>query len=102
MSSSKSSLSYLISRPEGGNVAVVAVGGAAESLDARPGALTLQVPATHTACMTMKLRIHCATTLRSKSNVDQLMRLKITSYSNEKTKYFDARTNSYSHILKRK
>lgn len=43
VSSSKSSLSYLVSRPEGGNVAVVAVGGAPEALDARPGALTLQV-----------------------------------------------------------
>ena len=43
VSSSKSSLSYLVSRPEGGNVAVIAVGGAPEALDARPGALTLQV-----------------------------------------------------------
>ncbi|XP_045920579.1 2-acylglycerol O-acyltransferase 1 isoform X3 [Micropterus dolomieu] len=43
VSSSKASLSYLVSRPEGGNVAVIAVGGAPESLDARPGALTLQV-----------------------------------------------------------
>ncbi|XP_072232931.1 2-acylglycerol O-acyltransferase 2-A [Leuresthes tenuis] len=43
VSSSKSSLSYLVSRPEGGNVAVVAVGGASEALDARPGTLTLQV-----------------------------------------------------------
>uniref|UniRef100_A0A3P8U3J7 Acyltransferase n=1 Tax=Amphiprion percula TaxID=161767 RepID=A0A3P8U3J7_AMPPE len=43
VSSCKSSLSYLVSRPGGGNVAVIAVGGAPESLDARPGALTLQV-----------------------------------------------------------
>ncbi|XP_060922484.1 2-acylglycerol O-acyltransferase 1 isoform X1 [Limanda limanda] len=43
VSSSKSSLSHLVSRPEGGNVAVIAVGGAPESLDARPGSLTLQV-----------------------------------------------------------
>ncbi|XP_074484511.1 2-acylglycerol O-acyltransferase 1 isoform X2 [Sebastes fasciatus] len=43
VSSSKSSLSHVVSRPSGGNVAVVAVGGASESLDARPGALTLQV-----------------------------------------------------------
>ncbi|KAM9414374.1 2-acylglycerol O-acyltransferase 1 isoform 2-T2 [Pholidichthys leucotaenia] len=43
VSSSKSSLSHLISRPEGGNVAVIAVGGAPEALDARPGALRLQV-----------------------------------------------------------
>ncbi|XP_023287205.1 2-acylglycerol O-acyltransferase 2-A-like isoform X2 [Seriola lalandi dorsalis] len=42
VSSCKSSLSYLVSRPEGGNVAVIAVGGAPEALDARPGALTLQ------------------------------------------------------------
>ncbi|KAK9525212.1 hypothetical protein VZT92_017534 [Zoarces viviparus] len=43
VSSSKSSLSHLVSRPSGGNVAVIAVGGAPEALDARPGALTLQV-----------------------------------------------------------
>ncbi|XP_063756894.1 2-acylglycerol O-acyltransferase 1 isoform X2 [Eleginops maclovinus] len=43
VSSSKSSLSHLISRPGGGNVAVIAVGGAAESLEARPGALKLQI-----------------------------------------------------------
>ncbi|XP_056156398.1 2-acylglycerol O-acyltransferase 2-A [Lampris incognitus] len=43
VSSEKSSLSYLVSRPEGGNVAVIAVGGAPEALDARPGALALQV-----------------------------------------------------------
>lgn len=43
VSSCRSSLSYLVSRPEGGNVAVIAVGGAPEALDARPGALTLQV-----------------------------------------------------------
>ncbi|XP_078138395.1 2-acylglycerol O-acyltransferase 2-A [Centroberyx gerrardi] len=43
VSSCKSSLSYLVSRPEGGNVAVIAVGGAPEALDARPGALKLQI-----------------------------------------------------------
>ncbi|XP_029282901.1 2-acylglycerol O-acyltransferase 1 [Cottoperca gobio] len=43
VSSSKSSLSHLVSRPAGGNVAVIAVGGALEALDARPGALKLQV-----------------------------------------------------------
>ncbi|XP_070710968.1 2-acylglycerol O-acyltransferase 1 isoform X2 [Pempheris klunzingeri] len=43
VSSSKSSLSHLLSRPGGGNVAVIAVGGAPEALDARPGALTLQI-----------------------------------------------------------
>ncbi|KAJ0006620.1 hypothetical protein NQD34_013893 [Periophthalmus magnuspinnatus] len=43
VSSCKSSLSYLLSRSGGGNVAVIAVGGASEALEARPGALTLQV-----------------------------------------------------------
>ncbi|XP_077445062.1 2-acylglycerol O-acyltransferase 2-A [Stigmatopora argus] len=43
VSSSKSSLSYLLSRPKGGNVAVIAVGAAPEALEARPGALTLQL-----------------------------------------------------------
>ncbi|KAJ8254747.1 hypothetical protein GJAV_G00196930 [Gymnothorax javanicus] len=43
VSCEKSSASYIISRPDGGHVAVVAVGGAPESLDARPGSLTLQV-----------------------------------------------------------
>ncbi|XP_062871391.1 2-acylglycerol O-acyltransferase 1 [Trichomycterus rosablanca] len=43
VSSEKASLSYLLSRPGGGAVAVVAVGGAPESLEARPGALTLQL-----------------------------------------------------------
>lgn len=41
--SCKSSLAHLLSCPEGGNVAVIAVGGAPEALEARPGALTLQV-----------------------------------------------------------
>ncbi|RVE60935.1 hypothetical protein OJAV_G00185710 [Oryzias javanicus] len=43
VSSSKASLSHLISQPEAVNVAVIAVGGASEALDARPGSLTLQV-----------------------------------------------------------
>ncbi|KAJ0055560.1 hypothetical protein NL108_005411, partial [Boleophthalmus pectinirostris] len=43
VSSCKASLSHLLSRSGGGNVAVIAVGGAPEALDARPGALTLQV-----------------------------------------------------------
>ncbi|KAL3050793.1 hypothetical protein OYC64_001125 [Pagothenia borchgrevinki] len=43
VSSSKSSLSHLLSRPGGGNVAVIALGGAVESLEARPGALKLQI-----------------------------------------------------------
>lgn len=43
VSSEKASMSNLLSRPGGGAVAVVAVGGAPESLEARPGALTLQL-----------------------------------------------------------
>ncbi|KAL6484083.1 hypothetical protein MHYP_G00089560 [Metynnis hypsauchen] len=43
VSSEKASASYLLSQPGGGNAAVVAVGGAPEALDARPGALTLQL-----------------------------------------------------------
>lgn len=43
VSCTKASLAHIVSRPEGGNVAVIAVGGASEALDARPGALTLQV-----------------------------------------------------------
>ncbi|XP_060793850.1 2-acylglycerol O-acyltransferase 1 [Neoarius graeffei] len=43
VSSEKASMSYLLSRPGGGSAAVVAVGGAPESLEARPGALTLQL-----------------------------------------------------------
>lgn len=43
VSSEKASLAHLMSCPAGGSVAVVAVGGASEALDARPGALTLQV-----------------------------------------------------------
>nr|XP_006627832.1 PREDICTED: 2-acylglycerol O-acyltransferase 2 isoform X1 [Lepisosteus oculatus] len=39
--SDKESASYLLRRPEGGNVVVIAVGGAPEALDARPGAFTL-------------------------------------------------------------
>lgn len=71
VSSSKSSLSYLISRPEGGNVAVIAVGGAPESLDARPGALTLQVSYTHTASPTLKLNITNTITNRICNNTIQ-------------------------------
>ncbi|GAA6067969.1 2-acylglycerol O-acyltransferase 1-like isoform X1, partial [Tachysurus ichikawai] len=43
VSSEKASMSYLLSHPGGGAAAVVAVGGAPESLEARPGALTLQL-----------------------------------------------------------
>ncbi|XP_067301566.1 2-acylglycerol O-acyltransferase 2 [Pseudorasbora parva] len=43
VSSEKASASYLLSRPGGGQAAVIAVGGAPESLDARPGALKLQL-----------------------------------------------------------
>ncbi|XP_064208672.1 2-acylglycerol O-acyltransferase 2 [Anguilla rostrata] len=39
--SDKDSASYLLQRPEGGKVVVIAVGGAPEALDARPGAYTL-------------------------------------------------------------
>ncbi|XP_048389082.2 2-acylglycerol O-acyltransferase 2 [Stegostoma tigrinum] len=39
--SAKESAQYLLKRAEGGNVAVIAIGGAPEALDARPGALTL-------------------------------------------------------------
>ncbi|XP_038675062.1 2-acylglycerol O-acyltransferase 2 [Scyliorhinus canicula] len=39
--SARESAKYLLSRAEGGNVAVIAIGGAPEALDARPGALTL-------------------------------------------------------------
>ncbi|XP_007441137.1 2-acylglycerol O-acyltransferase 2-B-like [Python bivittatus] len=43
VSSEKASVSYLLGREGGGQVAVIAVGGPPESLDARPGALTLQL-----------------------------------------------------------
>ncbi|XP_078389995.1 2-acylglycerol O-acyltransferase 1 [Cetorhinus maximus] len=43
VSSEKHSASYILSQESGGQVAVLAVGGAPESLDARPGALTLRV-----------------------------------------------------------
>ncbi|XP_060682881.1 2-acylglycerol O-acyltransferase 2 [Hemiscyllium ocellatum] len=39
--SAKESAQYLLKRAEGGNVAVIVIGGAPEALDARPGALTL-------------------------------------------------------------
>ncbi|GCC32533.1 2-acylglycerol O-acyltransferase 2 [Chiloscyllium punctatum] len=41
VSSAKESAQYLLKRAEGGNVAVIVIGGAPEALDARPGALTL-------------------------------------------------------------
>ncbi|XP_065514167.1 LOW QUALITY PROTEIN: 2-acylglycerol O-acyltransferase 1-like, partial [Caloenas nicobarica] len=43
VSSSRSSLEFLLSRPGGGQVAVIVLGGPREALDAQPGALTLQV-----------------------------------------------------------
>ncbi|XP_069502672.1 2-acylglycerol O-acyltransferase 2-like [Ambystoma mexicanum] len=43
VSSDKSSAAHLLSQKNGGQVAVIAVGGPPESLDARPGALTLQI-----------------------------------------------------------
>uniref|UniRef100_UPI00398EF858 2-acylglycerol O-acyltransferase 1-like isoform X1 n=1 Tax=Pristiophorus japonicus TaxID=55135 RepID=UPI00398EF858 len=42
VSAVKSSASYILSRKGGGNVAVLVIGGAEESLDARPGGLTLR------------------------------------------------------------
>ncbi|XP_072330633.1 2-acylglycerol O-acyltransferase 1-like isoform X1 [Scyliorhinus torazame] len=39
----KSSVSHVLSRKGGGNVAVIVIGGAEESLDARPGALNLKI-----------------------------------------------------------
>ncbi|XP_072897055.1 2-acylglycerol O-acyltransferase 1-like isoform X3 [Hemitrygon akajei] len=43
VSSVKSSASHILNRKEGGNVAVIVIGGAEESLDARPGALILRI-----------------------------------------------------------
>ncbi|XP_030043916.1 2-acylglycerol O-acyltransferase 1 [Microcaecilia unicolor] len=43
VSSEKKSVVHLLSQKSGGQVAVIAVGGPPESLDARPGALTLQI-----------------------------------------------------------
>ncbi|KAM8778374.1 2-acylglycerol O-acyltransferase 2-like [Rhynchonycteris naso] len=43
VSSSKASAAHLLSRPGGGQVAVVAVGGPLESLEAKPGALSLRI-----------------------------------------------------------
>ncbi|XP_032878008.1 2-acylglycerol O-acyltransferase 2 [Amblyraja radiata] len=43
VSSDKESAKYLLKQEGGGNVAVIAIGGAPEALDARPGAFTLQV-----------------------------------------------------------
>ncbi|XP_053908700.1 2-acylglycerol O-acyltransferase 2-B-like isoform X3 [Cuculus canorus] len=43
VSSEKSSLEYLLSRESGGQAAIIALGGPPESLDAHPGALTLQL-----------------------------------------------------------
>ncbi|XP_044282718.1 2-acylglycerol O-acyltransferase 2-like [Varanus komodoensis] len=43
VSSEKASVSHLLGHEGGGQVAVIAVGGPPESLEARPGALTLQI-----------------------------------------------------------
>ncbi|KAM6970668.1 2-acylglycerol O-acyltransferase 1-like [Aplochiton taeniatus] len=43
VSSSKQSITHVLSQKGGGNVSIVVVGGAAESLWARPGSLTLEV-----------------------------------------------------------
>lgn len=40
---SKKSIEYLCGKPEGGNAAIIVVGGAAESLDARPGSCTVTI-----------------------------------------------------------
>ncbi|CAL8082066.1 unnamed protein product [Orchesella dallaii] len=42
-SASKSSMNYLLSRPEGGHACVVVVGGAPESLDSHPGSYIVQL-----------------------------------------------------------
>ncbi|NXW08811.1 MOGT2 acyltransferase, partial [Fregetta grallaria] len=41
VSSNKESASYVLQKPEGGNVLAIVVGGAQEALDARPGSCTL-------------------------------------------------------------
>lgn len=43
VSSAKASIAYLLSRPGGGQVAVLAVGGPLEALEAKPGALSLRI-----------------------------------------------------------
>ncbi|XP_035876664.1 2-acylglycerol O-acyltransferase 3 isoform X2 [Phyllostomus discolor] len=43
VSSAKASAAYLLSRPGGGQVAVLAVGGPLEALEAKPGALSLRI-----------------------------------------------------------
>uniref|UniRef100_A0A5F9D6F8 Acyltransferase n=1 Tax=Oryctolagus cuniculus TaxID=9986 RepID=A0A5F9D6F8_RABIT len=43
VSSTKASAAYLLSRPEGGQVAVLVVGGALEALEAKPGGLSLRI-----------------------------------------------------------
>lgn len=40
---SKKSVSHVLSNGKGGNVAVIVIGGAEESLDAYPGSLTLNI-----------------------------------------------------------
>nr|XP_056705782.1 2-acylglycerol O-acyltransferase 1 [Euleptes europaea] len=43
VSASKKSVSHVLSNKKGGNIAVIVIGGARESLDARPGSLTLNI-----------------------------------------------------------
>lgn len=43
VSSDKASASYLLSHPEGGRVAVLAVGGPLEALEAKPGTVSLRL-----------------------------------------------------------
>lgn len=43
MSAAKASAAYLLSRPGGGQLAILAVGGPLEALEAKPGALSLRI-----------------------------------------------------------
>ncbi|XP_054840218.1 2-acylglycerol O-acyltransferase 1 isoform X2 [Eublepharis macularius] len=43
VSASKKSVSHVLSNEKGGNIAVIVIGGAGESLEARPGSLTLNI-----------------------------------------------------------
>ncbi|KAF7243188.1 2-acylglycerol O-acyltransferase 1 [Varanus komodoensis] len=43
VSATKRSVSHVLSNEKGGNISVIVIGGAEESLDARPGSLTLNI-----------------------------------------------------------
>lgn len=43
VSASKKSVSHVLNNKKGGNISVIVIGGARESLDARPGSLTLNI-----------------------------------------------------------